>query len=234
MDKFRIFRMLSMMAIFVAYRWSQPSTPALNPPHKYSVLNNFLSDEQHKKMMKMFESLGEFPAAKSDWTSTKWVSIGEDYEPDSNGKCSKPYTMLNKNTEKCQLPNRIDIAKHFIESGGFNGWKESYQKMLYRLNPFINYQFDAYKRPEFIELFEADEFQSAVKHICGRQNPYFRPFQLSMILNLPGQSGMYSFYHSLIVKIIYIIYIIYIQYHNIWIYRIFGQQQDMHFLNGYY
>lgn len=180
-----------MIAIFIAYRYSQPSSPPLDPPHRYSVLNDFLSPKQHQKMMKMFEELGEFPAAKQDWTSTKWVSIDEDYDPDSDGQCSKPYTMLNQDTGKCQFPNRIDIAKHFIETGGYNGWKESYQKMIYRLNPFINYQFDAYKRPEFIELFEADEFQSAVQHICGRQNPYFRPFQLSMILNLPGQSGMY-------------------------------------------
>merc|ERR1712228_15773 len=65
---------------------------------------------------------------------------------------------------------------------------ESYKKMLQRLHPFINYQFDAYKRSEFVQLFQMDEFQASVRHICGPQNPFFRPFQLSLILNLPGQS----------------------------------------------
>eukprot|EP01083_Nonionella_stella_P258003 882464_1 len=102
-------------------------------------------------MMKMFEDLGDYPAAIADWTSTKWISIGEDYNPTSNGKCPKTYTILNQETGKCQLPNRIDIGKHFIETGGYNGWKESYQKMIHRLHPFINYQFDAFKRPEFNE-----------------------------------------------------------------------------------
>merc|ERR1719445_582005 len=60
--------------------------------------------------------------------------------------------------------------------------------MLNRLHPFINYQFDAMKRPEFVSLFEMDEFQIAVESICSRQSPYFKPFQLSLILNLPGQS----------------------------------------------
>lgn len=113
-------------------------------------------------MMRMFEELGDFPEASQDWTSTKWVSIGEDYNPTAEGKCPKPYTILNTETGKCQLPNRVDIAKHFVETGGYNGWKEGYQKMLHRLHPFIKYQFDATKRPEFVDLFEMDEFQIAV------------------------------------------------------------------------
>eukprot|EP00483_Globobulimina_turgida_P008647 UN08665 len=60
--------------------------------------------------------------------------------------------------------------------------------MIHRLHPFIKYQFDAFSRPEFVELFERNEFITEVARMCGRMNPYFRPFQLSMILNIPGQS----------------------------------------------
>ena len=142
--------------------------------------------------------------------------------------------MLNENTGKCQFPNRIDIGKHFIETGGYNGWKESYQNMIHRLNPFINYQFDAYERPEFIELFEADEFQKVVQHICGRQNPYFRPFQLSMILNLPGQSGMTHSYKKSKIKNqknIYIQQMLVPQHLDI---PYFWTATRYAFLNGYY
>ena len=197
----------------------------------------------------MFEDLGDFPAAKQDWTSTEWISIGEEYEPTKDGKCPKAYTMLNKQTQKCQFPNRIDIGMHFIKTGGYNGWKESYSKMMQRLHPFINYQFDAYKRPEFVKLFEKNEFQQSVKHICGASNPYFKPFQLSMILNLPGQSGIVLLYllHSFIVSFLSIrVHIVpmhldvcnaqksaHINAHFLPIrFRIFGQQLDTHSLNG--
>eukprot|EP01084_Bolivina_argentea_P005981 11314_1 len=188
MNKFRIFRLLSIVAIFMAYKWQQPATPPLNPPHSALVLNEFLSEEQHKEMMTMFEELSEFPAAKQDWTSTEWVSIGEDYDPTPDGECNKRYTILNNETKKCQFPNRVDIARHYIKTGGYNGLKESYSNLIYRLYPFINYQFDAYKRKEFVDLFEQPNFVNAVQKICGPMYPHFRPFQLSMILNLPGHS----------------------------------------------
>merc|ERR1719295_1709100 len=188
MDKFKIFRLVSMLVIFVAYRYNQPTSPAKDPPHRYRVLDEFLSDEQHRTLMTLFEEMRDFPDAKQDWTSTKWISVGEDYEPSPDGSCPQTYTILNTQTNRCQLPNRIDIGKHFVETGGYNGWKETYPKMLRRLHPFINYQFDASKRPEFKALFTAPAFEAAVREICGEQNPYFRPFQLSLILNVPGQS----------------------------------------------
>ena len=67
MSKFRIIRIISIIAIFTAYKWSQPSNPPLNPPHRHIILNNFLTDEQHKEMMDMFEELGEFlPATQGN------------------------------------------------------------------------------------------------------------------------------------------------------------------------
>ncbi len=67
--------------------------------------------------------------------------------------------------------------------------QEQFDTIVARAHPFINYQFDPYSRPEFVELFELPKFKAAVNEVCAAYGaPYFRPFQLSNIINLYGQS----------------------------------------------
>ena len=194
MDKFRLIRFVAIVAIFMAYQSSKPKNQAVDPPHKFKVMPYFLSNSQHKKLMSLFENEEKFPGAKDDWTSSRYTSVGEESfveSPTEDAQCNTRYTMYNRELQQCQFPNRMDIGRHFIVTGGYNGHKESYDTLASRIQPFINYQLDdtqIEQKAEFKELFEADEFREAVEDICGTQHPFFRPFQLSLILNLPGQS----------------------------------------------
>lgn len=60
--------------------------------------------------------------------------------------------------------------------------------IILRLLVFNNYQFDALNRPEFVELFNLPKFKNAVGNMCPKTHEFFKPFQLSLILNLPGMN----------------------------------------------
>eukprot|EP01084_Bolivina_argentea_P106542 190618_1 len=187
MNKFRILRLLSMAVIFTAYKWSMPTTKPREIPHKVTVLNNTLNDEQHTAMMKAFENIGEFATATPDSVSTKWDTFGEQYTPSPDLQCPQLYTILNTNTQQCQFSNRVEVIKHYFETGGYDGHKEKYDTIIRRLDLFTHDIPLDTCTTEFNDVFQSDAFQSSVQSICGRQNPYFRPFQLSLVLNVAGQ-----------------------------------------------
>eukprot|EP00485_Elphidium_margaritaceum_P024784 CAMPEP_0202714020 /NCGR_PEP_ID=MMETSP1385-20130828/62279_1 /ASSEMBLY_ACC=CAM_ASM_000861 /TAXON_ID=933848 /ORGANISM="Elphidium margaritaceum" /LENGTH=455 /DNA_ID=CAMNT_0049374581 /DNA_START=20 /DNA_END=1387 /DNA_ORIENTATION=+ len=187
-DRFRMIRILSMFIIFFSYYWNKPTAPPREVPHRHVTIDNFLSAEQHQQLMRFMETqLTPLPTAipkHQTPTSTKWTSMGEEYEPLADGQCLKPYTALNEHTRQCTLSDDAVRIKHFIQTGGYNGWKETAPKLQSRLNSFT-----LQSSSSSSSLFESDEFESAVEKICGRNNPYFKPFpELSFSIQIPGQS----------------------------------------------
>lgn len=182
---------------------SNNNVPPLSPPHPYRTLENFLSTEDHQKLMSLLQQIKDFPAARSDWTSTNhWSHIGEamdpiidSFDPTTNKTtytCPErekyQYLVYNDQIHKCVFANRIDIARHFILTGGYDGWKEKFKIIASRLLLYNNFQFNTSAEPEFVKLFTDKQFVQSVNDICGKDRPYFRPYQLSLIMQMPGQN----------------------------------------------
>lgn len=56
--------------------------------------------------------------------------------PTVNGECPHPLLHLNTNHTKCIVPARIDVARHYMMSGGPGGKKETYDTLIARANFF--------------------------------------------------------------------------------------------------
>ncbi|ETO12005.1 hypothetical protein RFI_25371, partial [Reticulomyxa filosa] len=142
---------------------------------------------------------------KGDQTNFVYPHIGEAENATAEGLCSKTYLTFSPSMQKCVFPSRVDVGRHFITTGGYEGWKCTFacwniakkkkkkkgklETIISRSTVFINYQFNPNDRSEFRELFELKEFKEAVNEVCEwYDKPYFKPFQLSMILLTPGQA----------------------------------------------
>jgi hypothetical protein len=65
-----------------------------------------------------------YEPASRDLTSTV-EDIGEAVPFGPDGKCPHRFLVPNKDSTKCVLPSRIDVAKHYFTFGGRSGLKES-------------------------------------------------------------------------------------------------------------
>jgi hypothetical protein len=116
---------------------------------------------------------------------------------DANGttkySCSHDFMTPNPERTECYLPQRIDVGKHFIFTGGVDGQRESYQSSIQRVTSFGRYYMgkDALENklpPLIMELFEQESFQKAAKDICPKDKQYLDPFQFNVIMQIPGQT----------------------------------------------
>jgi len=163
----------------------------LTPPKKlpYEVVDDFITDEQMLKLRSLW--IKHFPvmsAGQVDWPLTP--SIGEDVDPLPNGRCPSPYLILNENLHKCIVPVRVDLAQHYSFTGGYNGWKEKFTRLLSRSLIFVHHEFFE-KNPyeEFRTLYEDEtSFYEVGKKVCPPTHPHILPFQVSLHLQLPGQN----------------------------------------------
>ena len=108
-------------------------------------------------------------------------------------KCDHEFMVPNADKTMCILPQRIDIGKHFIKSGGVDGKRESYQQSLQRVTSFGRYYMgteglDPRLPPLIGELFRLDNFQQAAKDICPHDKQLLDPFQFNVIIQIPGQT----------------------------------------------
>ena len=108
--------------------------------------------------------------------------IGED------GLCEHPFLTPDNAKEKCVLPGRVDIGKHFVMTGGVNGLKEDYETMVSRLQSFGRYMFNPSDYPAVADLFESEVFQDAAKSVCPADKQVLDPFQFNFIIQVPGQT----------------------------------------------
>lgn len=114
--------------------------------------------------------------------------IGEGQPVNPDGSCSHQYLIPNVNKTLCALPQRIDVGRHFMLSGGPDGVREPYEMLIDRLSSFGKYMTDLSKLPVVEELFASDGFQDAAKQICPADKQYLDPFQFNFIIQVPGQT----------------------------------------------
>ena len=176
--------------------------------HAFEEIHDIISDEQHGKLKRLFENLDTIPLASADLTNEVYPHFGEAINATKDHKCNKQYLMYSPKLDSCIFPGRLDVAKQYVITGGFNGWKERYNDIILRLLVFQNYQFKALSKDEFVELFNLPKFKNAVNNMCGKDHPYFRPYQVSLILQLPGMNVVF-------INIFYIDYIIRVWFHKL-------------------
>jgi hypothetical protein len=53
-----------------------------------------------------------------------------------DGTCSHRYLFPNVAKTQCILPQRVDIGKHYITTGGLDGTKEFYEDLVLYITHF--------------------------------------------------------------------------------------------------
>jgi hypothetical protein len=90
--------------------------------------------------------------------------------------------------KSCVLPSRIDVGRHYITTGGFEGLKENLDDLTSRILSFGRYMFNLTEFPTVEKLFASDSFQEAAKRVCPVDKQYLDPFQFNFIIQVPGQT----------------------------------------------
>ena len=88
----------------------------------------------------------------------------------------------------CVLPGRIDVARHFMVTGGPDGLKEPYETSVARVQSFGRYMFNVSNYPLVEDLFASPSFQNVAQSICPQEKQHLDPFQFNFIMQVPGQT----------------------------------------------
>jgi hypothetical protein len=175
--------------------------------HPVEYTRNLISEEHGLELKKLVLEMKVYPSNINADTLTggwkvRYPHIGEAVATkrtvdETTGnitvKCDHEFMTPNADKTMCILPQRIDIGKHFIMSGGVDGQRENYQSSLQRVTSFGRYYMgthglDTRLPPLVTELFEQPKFQQAAKNICPADKQLLDPFQFNIIMQVPGQT----------------------------------------------
>eukprot|EP01061_Rhynchopus_euleeides_P046838 TRINITY_DN9085_c0_g1_i1.p1 TRINITY_DN9085_c0_g1~~TRINITY_DN9085_c0_g1_i1.p1 ORF type:complete len:469 (+),score=214.35 TRINITY_DN9085_c0_g1_i1:63-1469(+) len=164
--------------------------PAHMTGHQTLLLPNLLTKEVAAKLYDTMKDIGHLPSNSADlkFYETLHEHIGEAMPLGEDGICAHPYLIPNMNRTLCVLPGRIDIARHYMMTGGVLGLKENYAQLVSRLLSFGVYNFNLEKYPVLKTLFHSEEFKEAARTVCPADEPHLDPFQFNYIVQLPGQT----------------------------------------------
>jgi hypothetical protein len=160
--------------------------------HSYGVDTEFLDANTVRRLMELTR-LHELPSNNRDTQfytrEVEHEDIGEVTPLTPKGDCSQHMLLVpNTNKSGCVLPSRIDVARHFIISGGVGGNKERVQMGISRLLSFGRYMFNLTDYPVAKQLFESPKFAKAALEICPADKQFLDPVQFNFIVQVPGQS----------------------------------------------
>jgi len=168
--------------------------PAHLSNHPVRVVPNLIPNETSVDLMALMKEFGEFASnvdqSKAQGFKPKYEDIGASQEITPDGRCSHKFLFPNAEKTKCVLPQRVDIGKHFISTGGFDGSKELYSDLVDRVSSFGRYTFieEIEKYQPVKTLFESQRFQDAAKSVCPMDRQFLDPFQFNFIVQVPGQT----------------------------------------------
>jgi len=90
--------------------------------------------------------------------------------------------------EKCILPQRVDVGRHFVMTGGPEAIREPFEHMISRVSSFGRYMFNLTQYPVMEEIFASHKFQTVARSVCPADKQVLDPFQFNFILQVPGQT----------------------------------------------
>jgi len=163
---------------------AKPAVPVRAEPFEYHYLNNLFSEDQLKELDGLIEGQKTFTTAVADLTAAV-DNIGEAL-PASDPGCAHPLLTPDANFSRCMLPSRIDVARHYLSTGGPGNFQERYNTTVPRLLSFIGYMFDKLDTPAISAMFEDEDYIAKASQVCKGKS-VFDPIQLNLIVMLPGQ-----------------------------------------------
>lgn len=144
-SKFVLAAIVATFSIILAlYATPRANIPAHLLGHKLIYSKKFIPEQVGQDLVNLMKEMKTFPTNAADLTfyKTKHEHIGEAVPINENGKCDHPFLIPNSNRSLCVLPGRVDVARHYILTGGPDGIKESYDKLISRVQSFGRYMFD--------------------------------------------------------------------------------------------
>ena len=143
--------------------------------HPLVYEKNLIDADVGAELNAMIKEMGSdgtgFPTNVSADTKTKAVVVKNEHigeaRPKKKGEsCHHTLLVPDINDEKCILPQRIDIGRHFILYGGPEAIREPWLQMVNRVSSFGRYMFDLTQYPIVEKLFNSEKFQKNAKSVC--------------------------------------------------------------------
>jgi len=160
--------------------------------HPAVYVDELFDNGTQRALLDLLVKKGRIPSNSADLSfyKTKHEHIGEAQPIGVDGKCANKYLLPNMNKTLCVLPGRIDIARTYAMTGGFNGLKENLGTLFSRLQSFGIYLFDIDTEEHRVirNLFDSETFKRAAKDVCPKNKQYLDPFQFNYIVQVAGQT----------------------------------------------
>jgi hypothetical protein len=176
--------LLALAVLLYSLHTPAPPGPAPKTAFKSHYITNVFSQETLSELDRLMADNKVFKTAAKDLTA-KYDHIGEALPIDDPG-CNHPLLVPNADNTSCILPSRLDIARHFLKTGGPDSYQERYETMVPRMLSFIGYLFDDLNSASVKKLFDDPGYIAKATDVCQGRS-VFDPIQLNLILMLPGQ-----------------------------------------------
>jgi hypothetical protein len=182
---------LAAVSVYYLKHLPRSNIPSHLLHHSALWIDQFISNENFIELNNIIREMRFFPSnidadLKTGGFTARYEHIGEAQDIGPDGKCGHMYLVPNVNRTQCILPQRIDIGRHFILTGGPDAIREPTDKMISRVSSFGRYMFHdvVHKYPTVEKLFSEASFQSAAKSICPSNQQYLDPFQFNFIMQV--------------------------------------------------
>ena len=138
-----------LLYYFFYYVLERSSIPSHLINHTVVFRENLISELVGDSLRKHIKEISIFPsninADRKAATGIQFHShsedIGEGQSINDDGKCSDPLLVPNSNRTLCIFPQRVDVGKAFIATGGVDGLRENYDSLISRTSSFGAYRF---------------------------------------------------------------------------------------------
>ena len=141
------------------------------PPHMRGRAfheRDLLDNRTAQALRALVKRLKEYPTNANDvsFYKTEHEHVGEALSLKANSTCADPYMVPDSTGTRCVLAGRIDIARHYILTGGLQGMREPFESLASRVQSFGRYMFDLEAYPEARALFADERFLRLARRVC--------------------------------------------------------------------
>ena len=194
-------------AIFIVLAFAL-ALPILKPDLKYFLSDNNSDhtgkseNSYHAIYEKNFFKIEALEHLKEIFRTIKFSVIADDTGVEGAGEekpvghqdCKHPFMTSNANRTLCLFPHRVDIALHYMKTGGFGGKFDTPEKLASKLYSFRHKLMNIIDEKELFKIY-GNKFLENAKQICLKNE--FKTysydtlrteiFQFDVIVILPGQ-----------------------------------------------
>ena len=192
--------LVALLAALLGAWWRHASStnriPAHMLGHTITATPDIMDRATQQELLELLRQFGRAEGGirtlDKDASSTKPTHehVGEalPLASGAGAACAHRLMVPSADRSQCTLPQRLDIAKHFLTFGGTAALKERYAVSVGRLLSFGTYIFNPEAYPPIKRLFSSEKFLAAARGVCPRGKQHLDPFQFNIIVQLPGQT----------------------------------------------